>query len=115
MSFLTDIKSMLSTVQNVYIGNMPSSPDNCVGLMNSGGYARSLTGTMLESPTFQVRVRNLSYDTGITLCETIKDLLHGHSTTKILVIEQQGDILDIGRDELGRPEWTMNFRTYYRR
>lgn len=115
MSLLTDVKALLTTVSNVYRGNYPSTPDQVVTLYNTGGYARSLSGTELEEPTFQVRVRAATYDAGITLCETVKDLLHGHSTTKLLMIEQQGDILDLGRDENDRPEWSMNFRCYYRR
>jgi len=115
MSLTADIRTLLTTVSNVYIGSMPATPDNAVCIYNTGGYARSLSGTFLEEPTFQIKVRNTSYSTGETLCNTIKDLLHGKTSTKILMIEQQGDILDIGRDANSRPEFTMNFRVYYRR
>ena len=111
----TDIKSLLTGVSNVYIGSMPDTPDNAVCIYATGGYPRSLSGTFVEEPTFQIKVRNTSYATGTTLCNTIKDALHGKTSTKLLMIEQQGDILDIGRDESNRQEWTINFRCYYRR
>jgi len=31
------------------------------------------------------------------------------------MIEQQGDTLNLGRDESNREQWTLNFRCYYRR
>ncbi len=115
MALTSDIKTLLSGVSNVYKGQMPATPDNSVCIYNTGGYARSLSGTELEEPTFMVKVRNTSYATGETLCNTVKDLLHGASTAKILMIQQQGDIQDIGRDESNRQEFTLNFRCYYRR
>ena len=111
----SEIKTLLLSIPNVYIGNMPSEPPNSVCLYNTGGYSRSLSGTLLEEPTFMVKVRNTSYATGETLCNMIKDLLHGQNTNKILMIEQQGDILDIGRDTSNRQEFSLNFRCYYRR
>lgn len=115
MSLTSEIKTLLTSVTGVYIGQMPASPDNAVCIYNTGGYRRSLSGTMVEEPTFMIKVRNTSYATGETLCNTIKDLLHGKTTTSVLMIEQQGDIQDIGRDTNNRQEFTMNFRTYFRR
>ncbi len=115
MSLTGSVETLLSTITNLYVGSMPTTPDNCVCIYNTGGYPRSLSGTYVEEPTFQIRVRNTSYSTGEAQCNTIKDLLHGKSSTNLLMCEQQGDILDVGRDELNRQEWTMNFRCYYRR
>lgn len=114
MSLTTEIKTLLASV-SPYIGSMPATPDNVVCIYSTGGYNRSLSGTYLEELTFQIRVRNVSYAAAETLCSTINDLLHGKSTTKILMIESQSGILDIGRDESNRPEFTMNFRCFYRR
>ena len=115
MSLTTEVKSLLTTVSNVYIGSMPATPDQCVCIYNTGGYSRDLSGTQVEEPTFQVKVRAATYTAGETLCNTVMDLLHGKSTTKLLMIQSQSAILDIGRDENNRPEFTMNFRTYNRR
>lgn len=115
MSLTTEIKSLLTTMSNLYIGSMPTTPDNCVSIYNTGGYDRSMSGTEVEEPTFMIKVRNTSYATGEALCNTIKDLLHAQSTTKVLMIQQQGDTQDIGRDESNRQEFTINFRCYLRR
>ena len=116
MSTLTaDVKALLTTVSNLYIGNLPATPDNVVGIYNTGGYARSLSGTKLEEPTFQIRVRNIVYANCEKACSDINDLLHGASTTKILMIESQSGVLDLGRDESNRAEMSMNFRCYYRK
>ena len=115
MTLTTEIRSLLSSVSNVFIGNMPAEPDDAVCIYNTGGFTRSLTASALEQPTFQIKVRNISYATGESLNNTIKDLLHGSSTAQVLMIEQQGDTLDIGRDASNRQEWTNNFRCFYRR
>jgi len=114
MSLTTEIKSLLTSV-SPFIGSMPDTPDDCVAIYNTGGYKRSMSGTFLEEPTFQVKIRNLSYAAGETVCNTIKDLLHGKTTTKVIMIEQQSDIMDMGRDEKNRQEFSINFRCYYRR
>lgn len=111
----TDVKSLLSTVSNMCYGDMPTTPNNVVCFYHTGGYARSSSGTHVEEPTFQIRVRNTSYETGYKLCNTIKDLLHCKSTGGIIYCEQMGDILDLGKDENERSEFSMNFRAYYRR
>jgi hypothetical protein len=116
LSLITDVGALLTGVSNIGYGHVPTDPDNAVGIFNTGGYPRSLSGTQVEEPTFQVRVRNTSYSTGEALCCTIKDLLHGvNNSGKFLLIEQQGDTLDLGRDANNRAEFSMNFRTFYRR
>ena len=120
MGLLADVKSFLTSVSNVYLGSMPDSPANAVCIYATGGYPRDLSGNMVEEPTFMVKVRNTSYSTGETLCDTINDALHGQNNVTvngndILLIAQQGGVNDIGRDAKGRQEWTMNFRMYYRR
>lgn len=116
MSLVADIENLLTGVSNIYIGSLPATPDNVVGIFNTGGYARSMSGSEVEEPTFQVRVRNTSYATGEALCCSIKDALHGVAGNgKFLMIQQQGDIMDLGVDENARHEWSINFRAYYRR
>lgn len=124
MGLLADVKTFLTGISNIYLGSMPDSPDNAVGIYPTDGYPRSLSGTMVEEPTVMVKVRNTSYATGETLCNSIKDLLHGQNNVtvgtggtarKMLLIEQQGDVLNLGRDENNRQLWSMNFRMLYRR
>ena len=115
MSVLSEVETLLTTVANLFIGSMPSTSDNVVCLYNTGGYARSMSGTFVEEPTFQVMVRNTSYEAGEALCETIAALLHGKSTTHLLMVEQQSEVLDLGRDENSRSEFSIKFRCYYRK
>ena len=116
MSLTTEVKSLLTaTVSNIFIGSMPATPDAAVCVYATGGYPRSLSGTELEELTFQIKARNLSYASAETICNTINDLLNGASTTKVLMIQNQSGILDLGRDESNRTEMSMNFRCYYRR
>lgn len=116
MSLCAEIITLLSsTGLTLYEGNFPSTPVNAAGVRHTGGYDRSMSGTEVEEPTFQIRVRNSVYATGLAMCETIKDLLHGYTGGHFLMIAQQGDIIDLGRDENDHNEWTVNFRCYYRR
>lgn len=115
MSLLTDVEALLTGVTNIYIGDKPDAPDNIVCLYNSGGYPRDLVGSQVEEPTFMIHVRNASYAAGEALCSTIKDLLHGYVGGGFLLIQQQGDTIDLGRDQSNRPEWSLNFRCFYRR
>lgn len=115
MGMLNDVKTILGNGSTIYIGDMPASPDNVIGLFHTGGYARSLNDTPFEQPTFQVRVRNTSYATGETMCNTVKDALHKYVGGDFMLIVQMGDIQSIGRDENQRHEWTINFQCYYAR
>lgn len=110
-----EIQTLLASVANVYVGSQPTAPDNVVTIYNSGGFPRLLSGSFIEEPTVQILVRNSSYTTGETVCQTVKDALHGKSTTKIMVIQQMGDIQDMGRDSNGRQEFSLNFRMFYKR
>ena len=113
MMLLSIVKIILGSIPNVYIGSMPKSPDNVVGLYNTGGYPRGLTESKLRSPTFQVRVRSDSYADGIAVCDNIDELLHGYTGNDTLLIRNMGDINDIGRDKNDRPEFTMNYTAYF--
>lgn len=117
MSLLEEVENLLTSndVSNIFIGDLPKTPDIVVCLFGTGGSDRSLSGTQVEEPTFQVRIRDTVYANGESRCNTIKDILHGYIGGSFLLIAQQGDIIPIGRDENGRPEFTINFRTYFRR
>lgn len=116
MSVTTIVKDLLDSAgfNNVVIGNMKFEPDQQIAIYNTGGYPRDLTGTFVEEPTFQIRIRATDYVTGETLAQDIGDTLNGAMTEKILVIHQQSPVLDIGRDDSDRPLFSINFRCYYR-
>lgn len=114
MGLLEDIKTLLTGISNVYPGNMPKTPDDAVSIKHYGGSPQLLTGTFVNEPYFQVLVRSAKYETGNALCETINDLIHGQKTTAVLLIQRQGYINDLGRDENNRNQFSMNYRCYYR-
>lgn len=111
MSLTTDIKALLTSITGVYIGSLPTTPDNVVGIYNTGGFPKGLTESRIEQSTFQIRVRNASYATGETLCNTIDDLLHGRNVNTVRLIKNMGGVNDIGRDANNRQEFTMNYQT----
>lgn len=114
MSLLTDVKALLTGVSGLYIGSMPDKPDNCVALYRDGG-ARSLVGSKVGEPGFLIRVRNKSYTAGLGIAEGIAKTLHGvNNNGKILLIALVSDIMELGRDEADRQEWTIVFRAYYK-
>jgi len=111
----SSIKSLLSSVPNVFRGSMADTPNNAVCFYATGGYPADLSGSMIEEPTFLIKVRNTNYDTGEALCNTIIGLLHGSSNENNLCIYSQSGIMDLGKDLSGRSEFTINFRTYYKK
>jgi len=111
---LTEIKTLLTTISNVYIGDMPATPDNCVCIYPTGGGTRGLVGDKTKQPTFMIKVRNTAYSTGFTQCESINTLLQSKVNGNFLLIAQEGDINGLGKDVSNRHEWSMNYRTYYK-
>ena len=117
MSLTTRVKAILTagSVTAIYIGSQPSTPANCVTIYATGGFPPGLTPKALKEPTFMVRVRNTSYATGETLCDTIDDLLHGYSDANLQLIKNMGGINDLGRDANNNAEFTLNYKTYYKK
>jgi hypothetical protein len=109
-----EVKTIINSLGSVFIASTPASPDTCITITPTGGYPRGFTESKLSYPTFQIKVRSLSYATGRALCDTVKNTLHGYKGGKFLIIRQQGDILSLGKDSSNRSEWSINFNTDYR-
>ncbi len=117
MGLTLDVKTLLTSIDsNIYIGEMPTTPDNITCLFESGGFAPDLThdGGIYQKPTFQVRVKDLVYATAIIKLEAIKLALCNVSNvtingTKYLSIRQTSDIMPFGRDANNRAEFSINF------
>ena len=96
------------------IGDFGANKENAATIVASGGYERSMSGTYVGRPTFQVRARNANYLAGKLFCQSIANALHAYSDNPagagILCIQQQGDILYLGTDQTGRlQEFSINF------
>jgi hypothetical protein len=114
MGLAADVKALLSGAGAIFIGNQPDSPANCSTFFHTGG-GRDLAGTMVGEPTFTILVRNTSGSGAYSTAETIRKALHGVTENgKIMLIEQIGDIVDLGTDDSRRHEVSLNFRALYR-
>lgn len=120
MSLLADIKTLLTGVNsNIFLGDLPDTPDNCIALYQSGGQDSvhnlgASTDETHETPTFQVRIRNTVYATANTQAEQVKDILDGLINQTInsnlyISIYIQGDVNSLGRDDRNRVNLTVNF------
>lgn len=120
MSLLVDMKSLLTSVSSdIFLGDLPDTPDNCLALYQSGGQDAqhqlgASTEEVHETPTFQVRIRNTSYATANAEAEEVKDILDGLvnqtiNTNEYKSIFMQGDINSLGRDDRNRINLTVNF------
>jgi hypothetical protein len=101
---------------NIFLGYMPETPDNCIGIFNTGGVQPSID-IPNKMPTFQVTVRNTNYETGETNLNTVRTRLHQFRNAELVsgqtyfyfiyLIAEGGHI---GRDTNGRDMFSINFR-----
>lgn len=113
MGMLAEIKTLLATISNVYIGDMPATPDDCVSIYPLGGGSQSVVGGKVRERYLLVQVRSSSYATGLATCETINGLLHAKVTGHFLLIAQEEDVTGLGKDASGRNSFTTTYRTLY--
>lgn len=102
---------------SLFKGYLPSEPDFCIGVLDTGGEAPEID-VPIRKPTFQIMLRHTSYTAGKAKLEEIYTAFHGKANTQlvpdgtyfyyILAISNGGHI---GRDERGRDEFSINFQT----
>lgn len=124
----TDIKDMLDAsaaalgltfATDLFVGQMPDSPDKCICVYDTGGYDPESGTERYEKPTVMVTVRGarMGYVAGWALAQDIKDVLHRlhnetWNSTRYIAIWCVGDINHIGFDQNQRPKFTINFRIH---
>ena len=67
---------------DIFIGKEPTTPDNCVTIYDTPSFPPDLTLNKEERYYYsscQIRIRNNSYATGMTLARDIMTLLHGRA------------------------------------
>ena len=118
MTLINQIGNILTG--NVMYGQRPENPDNIVLLNRTGGLAptRSL-GLVLPTKryqSFQMLVRNKSYEEGIDILENNRKIImstYGKlGKYYVLKINQSSDIFDWGRDDSNRYIFTINFTVH---
>ena len=74
----------LSFATNLFIGQEPADPEDCVTIFDTPGFGRDkfYDGTLqYHRPSIQVRVRNISYFSGWTVINGITEVLHNQTMT----------------------------------
>jgi hypothetical protein len=102
---------------NLFIGEEPTTPANCVTVYDTPGDAPMLTQDRTERydfPAIQVKVRNTSYLNAQALIEAIKGALHGlahygQGGASYELVKCDQDPFSLGKDETGRSMWVCNF------
>ena len=106
----------LTFATDLFIGQEPSTPKNCVTVYDTPGFPPSLglETTGYEYPSVQIRVRNTSYVGGWNLITSIKDALHGkshetwNSTLYTVIYCSSGPAL-LDWDDNGNGRFIVNF------
>lgn len=100
---------------NLFVSQMPESPNRCVAIYDSGGY-HPTPNYVYDYPTIQIMVRGnkFGYVDAYNLSESIKRYLHGKQNviidlTRYILILAQGDIISLGQDDNNRPILSCNF------
>ena len=121
-----DIKDMLiddsalglSFPTNLFIGHEQATPDNCVTIYDTPTFSAetSLDQQRIYNSSFQIRVRHLSYVTGMILARNIMDYLHGRAReswngTLYTSIEATGEPAQMALDGNMRAIIITNFNT----
>lgn len=99
---------------DLFFNNQPSEPNNCITIIDTGGYPSDETG-MIRYPTFQILVRNENYVDAKMKSENIYTALHQQENFMIgefyiYLAEFEDEPTPMGEDSKGRTEITMNLR-----
>lgn len=98
---------------DMFIGQLPNSPDNCICLFDTGGGPTLQWG--YEEPNLQILLRNNTYSTGYQEIRDIKYFLNNKTNetqggVRYISINTRSDILSLGQDDNNRYLWSLNFR-----
>lgn len=119
--YLQDTLSLGTLGTDIFIGYLPDSPDSAIAVMDTGGLEPDVH-IPTKKPTFQVFIRDVNYDDGKAVLDAVRSGLHnkfpGNSTTGLLVaggtsimnMFAMAEGGHIGRDEVGRDLFSINFR-----
>ncbi|MCC5580585.1 hypothetical protein IMZ11_33705 [Microtetraspora sp. AC03309] len=102
----------------IFLTVLPTSPDRAMAVARYGGAESDATDDY-DEPSIQVRVRGPATDARIAEqdAQAVYDELHAIGSRSLAggtwlqdVIGTQSGPIYIGRDQSGRPEWTVNLR-----
>ena len=107
--------SIATLATNLFQGYMPESPVTAIAIFETGGVEPSMY-LPITDPTFQVLIRAADYTTGKNLLTSIRALFHQKYNVRLVPsgiyfysIDVNGEGGHIGRDEVGRDMFSINF------
>lgn len=109
------IYDMLPKAWPLVIGDLPSTSDVAVGIVEYDGATSTeyfgATNTSLFNPIVKIVIRQTNYQTGQEWAETVKDTLHRHHNEEIgiLSILMVGTPIYLGRNEQKLHEFQVTF------
>ena len=102
---------------DIFVGYLPESPNACIAVLDTGGMQPD-PYLPTKEPTFQVFIRATNYDNGKTKLDAVRAILHQKANLQlisagtyhyfILALSEGGHV---GRDEIGRDLFSINFQT----
>jgi hypothetical protein len=127
MDVMSDIKALLTAVTADVYGEFPADKDNCIAINHVGGFNpehtfgggdSNLQKPAITHPSFQIAMRHLSEHTMHEWWDLVINALDGKTnytptgtSRTYLMIAQQGDVLDGGRDNNRRHIQYLTFNT----
>lgn len=100
---------------DLFKGDMPETPDNCVALFEYAGEPPEVA-TDIEYPGLQVRVRNTSYSAARVKIDAVYALLHTLANTTLSgtkylsIFAVQSSPVPLGRDSSNRVDLAQNYK-----
>lgn len=105
----------LDLKSNIWIGELPTDIDNCIGLMETGGsHGTYFAKDQLDKPYVKVTVRNTSYEAGYKQIEQIKEVLTSYADASTSII-LYGTIQYFGRDDKRRNIFQLTYKVIYKK
>lgn len=100
----------------VFIGVMDDQPDLAISCISTGGSSPEVH-LAVDYPSVQVLVRGPitdGYAVSRVIAQKVKDTLLGIFSLNVNgdrwdSVSMRGDLIWVGRDEKGRPMWSLNF------
>lgn len=110
--------SEAANVWSIRVSLMPTSPNRCIVIYDSGG-APPNPKFLLDEPTVNIRIRGNKLDYKATYAKalSVRDALLGRSpvtvnTTRYIGFFAASDVAFIGYDDNQRPLFSLNIRMY---
>ena len=106
--------STSGTGWTIWSRQLGPTPDQSIAIVPTGGFQRE-DRAFVDRPTFQIVVRagkdtSSSLETKVAAVDAALNAFDGTLSSRVYVdINRQGDYLWLGRDENGRPMYSLNY------